>query len=158
MKSSKLMPIASIAIALLLAGFSPSAVASIEPCSLLTVEQVSAAMGVSMGAGQSPVPEGCFWEESGKKTGRHVSLRFGTTKLFANARQPLPGTDKPALTGVGDEAYYSYFLQPKYDKLKIVDIHFKKGDAILAIELRGLPLEEAKAKAKSLALDALRKL
>ena len=155
---SKPMPIASVAFALLAAAFSPSVMAAKEPCSLLTMQQVSAAMGVSMAAGQSPVPEGCFWEESGKRTGRHVSLRIGTPKQFANGKTPLPGTEKPAVTGVGDEAYYSYFVQPRYDKLKIVDIHFKKGDAILAIELRGLALEEAKAKAKTLALDALKNL
>jgi len=153
----KLMSIASIAFALFMTELSPSAVASKEPCSLLTVEQVSSAMGVAMGLGQSPVPEGCFWDESGKKTGKHVSLRISTTKHFAAGKTPIPGAEKPALTGVGDEAYYSYFVPPRYDKYKIVDLHFKKGDAILVIEMRGLPLEEAKAQAKVLALNALNK-
>jgi len=157
MMTLKLMSIASIAFALFMTELSPSAVASKEPCSLLTVEQVSSAMGVAMALGQSPVPEGCFWDESGKKTGKHVSLRISTTKHFAAGKTPIPGAEKPALTGVGDEAYYSYFVPPRYDKYKIVDLHFKKGDAILVIEMRGLPLEEAKAQAKVLALNALNK-
>jgi hypothetical protein len=158
MMPSTLMRMTSMAFALLMADCSPPAAASIDPCSLLTAEHVSAAMGVAMAAGVSPVPEGCFWEESGKKTGKHVSLRIGTPKLFASGKTPLPGTEKPAVAGVGDAAYYSYFVPPRYDKLKIVDIHLRKGEVILAIEVRGLPLEEAKAKVRTLALDALKRL
>lgn len=155
---SKLMPVASIVLALLMIAFSPSVMASSEPCSLVTVEQVSSALGVSMAAGKSPTSKGCLWEESGKKTGKRVFLNILTTQAFASGKTPVPGTEKPAVMGVGDEAYYKYFAQPRYDKIKVVDLDVKKGDTVLGIQVWGLPIEEAKAKAKILALEALSKL
>jgi len=154
---SKLMPVASIAF-LLIIEFSPSVMASKEPCSLLTVEQVSSALGVSMAAGKSPSSKVCVWDEAGKKTGKRVFLNLFTTQAFATGKTPVPGTEKPAVMGVGDEAYYKYFAQPRYDKIKVVDLDVKKGDTVLGIQVWGLPIEEAKAKAKILALDALTKL
>jgi hypothetical protein len=77
---------------------------------------------------------------------------------FTTGRTPLAGTDKPSISGVGDEAYYKYFTQPRYDKMKVVDLDFKKRDAVIGIEVWGLPMEEAKAKAKTLALLAVGKL
>ena len=50
---SKLMPLVCIVFTFLTAELSPSVMASSEPCSLLTVEQVSSALGVSMGTGKS---------------------------------------------------------------------------------------------------------
>ena len=155
---SKLMPVASIVFALLMMAFSPSVMASSEPCSLLTVEQVSSALGVSMAAGKSPTPKGCIWDESGKKTGKRVFLNILTAQAFVVGKTPVPETEKPAATGVGDEAYYKYFAPPKYDKIKVVDLDVKKGDTVLGIQVWGLPIEEAKSKAKILALNALSKL
>lgn len=155
---SKLMPVASIAFALLMAEFSPSVMSSNGPCSLLTVEQVSSALGVSMASGTSLTSKGCIWDESGKKTGKRVFLNILTIQAFASGKTPVPGTEKPEVMGVGDEAYYKYFAQPRYDKIKVVDLDVKKGDTVLGIQVWGLPIEEAKAKAKILALDALSKL
>jgi len=155
---SKLMSVGSIAFALLIAEFSPSVMASNGPCSLLTVEQVSSALGVPMAAGKSPTSKGCLWDESGKKTGKRVFLNILTTQAFASGKTPASGTEKPEVMGVGDEAYYKYFAQPRYDKIKVLDLDVKKGDTVLGIQVWGLPIEEAKAKAKILALDALSKL
>ena len=71
---------------------------------------------------------------------------------------PTSTSGKPAVTGLGDEAYYKYFAQPRYEKMKVVDLDVKKGATVLGIQVWGLPLEEAKAKAKLIALDALSKL
>ena len=136
---SKLMPVASIAFALLMAEFSPSVMSSNGPCSLLTVEQVSSALGVSMAAGKSLTSKGCIWDESGKKTGKRVFLNILTIQAFASGKTPVPGTEKPEVMGVGDEAYYKYFAQPRYDKIKVVDLDVKKGDTVLGIQVVGPP-------------------
>ena len=155
---SKLMPVASIVLVLLLTAFSPSVMASSEPCSLLTVEQVSSALGVSMAPGKTLTPKSCAWDESGKKTGKRVFVNILTAQSFAAGKTPVPETEKPAVTGVGDEAYYKYFAPPRYDKIKVVDLDVKKGDTVLGIQVWGLSIEEAKAKARILALEALSKL
>ena len=155
---SKLMPVASIVFALLMMAFSPSVMASSEPCSLLTVEQVSSALGVSMAVGKSISSKICVWDEAGKKTGKRVFVNILTTQAFATGKTPVPETEKPPVMGVGDEAYYKYFSQAKYEKNKVVDLDFKKGDMDLGIQVWGLPIEEAKAAAKLLALDAISKL
>lgn len=155
---SKLIAVVSIVLALLMTAFSPSVMASSEPCSLLTVEQVSSALGVSMAAGKTLTPKSCAWDESGKKTGKRVFVNILTAQAFAAGKTPVPETEKPAATGVGDEAYYKYFVPPKYDKIKVVDLDVKKGDTVLGIQVWGLPIEEAKAKAKILALEVLSKL
>jgi hypothetical protein len=154
---SMLMPIVSILLLLVLE-FSHSVMASNEPCSLLTVEQVSSALGVSMAAGKPLSSKGCVWDEAGKKTGKRVFLNILTAQAFASGKTPVPETEKPAVTGLGDEAYYKYFAQPRYEKMKVVDLDVKKGATVLGIQVWGLPLEEAKAKAKLLTLDALSKL
>jgi len=154
---SNLMSIAGIVLTLMIM-FSTSAMATNGPCSLLTMEQVSSALGVAMAAGTSPSSKGCIWDEAGKKTGKRVFLNILTTQAFVSWRTPVPGTEKPAVMDVGDEAYYKYFVQPRYDKIKVVDLDVKKGDMVLGIQVWGLPIEEAKAKAKILALNALTKL
>ena len=155
---SNLMPLVSIVFTFLMVEFSPSVMASGEPCSLLTVEQVSSALGVSMATGKSISSKGCVWDEAGKKTGKRVFLNILTTQAFASGKTPVPETEKPAATGVGDEAYYKYFAPPKYDKIKVVDLDVKRGDTVLGIQVWGLSIEEAKAKVKILALEALSRL
>lgn len=153
----------------ILAGFAPTtlvflfsaaaapAIAATEPCALLTMEQVRANMGVSMTA-KSPTPKGCIWDETSKGTGKRVFVNIMSATGFTAGRTPMAGTEKPSIAGVGDDAYYKYFAQPRYEKIKVVDLDFRKGDAVIGIEVLGLPLEEAKAKAKTLALFAVGKL
>ena len=155
---SKLMLVASFVFALLMATLSLSVLASNGPCSFLTVEQVSTTLGVAMAAGKALTSKSCIWDESGKKTGKRVFVNILTAQAFAAGKTPVPGTEKPEVMGVGDEAYYKYFAPPKYDKIKVVDLDVKKGDTVLGIQVGGFPIEEAKAKAKILALDALSKL
>ncbi len=135
----------------------PTAAKAADPCALLTAEQVSATMGVAMAA-KSPTLRGCIWDETGKKTGKRVMVNVLTAAAFTTGKTPVTGTEKPAVTGMGNEAYYKYFEQPRYEKIKVVDLDFKKGDSAIGIEVWGLPLEEAKAKAKTLALIAAGKL
>ena len=129
-----------------------------DPCSLLTVAQVSAALGVAVEAGKPIGSRACYWHETGGTSSKKVSLTLLTPQAFATGRSPLPGTEKPAVPGVGDDAYYKYFTAPEYDRIKAVDLDVKKGDSFFGVDVSGLALDEAKAKAKSLALAILTKL
>ena len=68
------------------------------------------------------------------------------------------GAEKPAVSGVGDDAYYKYFAEPRYEKIKVVDLDVKKGNTAFGIEVGGFPIDEAKAKAKTLALEVLARM
>jgi hypothetical protein len=155
--NSMLTNFSPTSLVLLFLAAAPPVYAAVDPCALLTMEQVNTTMGVSMTA-KSPTPMGCIWDETGKSTGKRVFVNILSATGFTTGRTALAGTEKPSVAGVGDEAYYKYFTQPRYDKIKVVDLDFKKGAAVIGIEVWGLPMEEAKAKAKSLALLVVGKL
>jgi hypothetical protein len=142
----------------LAAGISQPASAAPDPCSLLTPAQVSAALGVTVGAGQSLGAAGCYWRGSGQAADKKVSISILTMQGFAIGKTPVPDTEKPPVSGIGDEAYYKYFAEPRYDKIKVVDLDVKKGNTAFGIGVSGFPVEESKAKAKTLALQVLPKL
>ena len=129
-----------------------------DTCSLLTPAQVSAALGVQVGAGKPFAATLCTWREEGAQSAKKVALTILTADRFAIGKDPLPGTEKPSVSGVGDEAYYKYFTAPRYEKIKVVDLNVKKGGTYFGIEVWGLPVDEAKAKAKTLALEVIAKM
>ncbi len=94
----------------------------------------------------------------GKKTGKKVALTMLTMQGFNIGKTPLAGTEKPAVSGVGDEAYYKYFVEPRYEKIKVVDLDVRKGSAVFGVEVGGYSIDDAKAKAKTLALEVLAKM
>jgi len=142
----------------LAAGISQPASAAPDPCSLLTPAQVSAALGVTVGAGQSLATTVCLWGGSGQAADKKVTVAIRTMQAFAIGKTPVPETENPPVSGIGDEAYYKYFVEPRYDKIKIVDLDVKKGNTAFVIGVSGFPIEESKAKAKTLALQVLPKL
>ena len=128
-----------------------------DTCSLLTSAQVSAALGVQVGAGKPLGEKVCTWRE-GPQGSKKLALTMLSTQGFAMGKNPLPGTEKPAVSGVGDEAYYKYFAAPRYEKLKVVDLDVRKGSNFFGVEVWGLPVDEAKVQAKALALEVLAKM
>jgi hypothetical protein len=137
---------------------SASASAFADACSFLTTAQVSAALGITVSDGQAIVPKLCVWGATDKQSAKKVSLTILTMDGFAIGKTPLQGTEKPPVSGVGDDAYYKYFLEPRYEKIKVVDLDVKKGNTAFGIEVAGFSVDDAKAKAKTLALEALAKM
>jgi hypothetical protein len=129
-----------------------------DTCSFLTTAQVSQALGVQVGAGQPLADKLCTWTETGPARSKKVALTILAANGFAIGKGPLQGTEKPTVSGVGDEAYYKYFSAPRYEKIKVVDLDVKKGGTYFGVEVRGLPMDEAKAAAKTLALGVLAKM
>ena len=130
-----------------------------DACSLLTPAQVSAVLGIKVGAGK-PLPGNsklCHW-------GAPVLMAKGTTKkgvmltlqdpmAFAYAKMPVGhGITKVPVSGIGDDAVYG--TTPGYPTVLTV----KKGDVVFVVHVTGFPDDQIKAKEKTLALDVLAKL
>ena len=156
---SKTTIVALVAAAVFLtAGSTSSTSGAKDACSLLTPEQVSAALGITMQRSSAVSPHLCTWHGTGPDAGKKVALSMLTENGFAMGKTPVPGVDKPAVSGVGDEAYYKYYTEPQYEKIKTVDLDVKKGNAVFGISVAGFPLSDAKGMAKTLALEVLKNL
>ena len=70
--------------------------------------------------------------------------RFNTVKM------PVPRIVKTPVSGLGDDAVYV--------ETSGAALYVKKGDFVFQIRVHGFPLEEIKAKEKTLAVDVMAKL
>ena len=135
-----------------------------DACSLLTAAQVSVVLGVPVGPGVKIVPTSaslCGWEVPGQKglDRKRVVLSIYTqlgsmtpVQRFNNAKTPLKGITKEPVTGVGDDAIYA--TTPGFG----TGLIFRKGDAAFDLRVYGFPLEQIKAKEKTLADCLIQKL
>jgi len=132
-----------------------SAAAPTVACELLTQARVSAALGVSVGAG-TPIarPGTCQWAGKGKiatltitqpLAGKTPVEQFNTGKTSRR----LGITTEP-VSGVGDDAFYIYYAGTTRAGAGIV---VRKGDATFEVRVYGFPLDEGKTVGKSLAQD-----
>src|SRR5258708_32689038 len=124
-----------------------------DACSLVAAAQVSTALGVTVGAGKGSVPHECEWSQPGAGVGSKGVLveilgpmgpkspvdRFNTVKM------PVPRIVKTPGSGLGDDAVYV--------ETSSAALYVKKGDFVFEIRSHGFPLEEIKAKQKTLAVD-----
>lgn len=131
------------------------------PCSLLTTNQVSAALAVTVGAGEAVGKLDCQWSQPGKGFGGKTVLlhiygsagRLTPADQFNIVKTPVPsrGMVKTKASGVGDDAVYVTTAAQ-------TSLTVKKGNSVFQIKMSGFPIEQAKAKEKTLALDVLAKL
>src|SRR5579872_5048663 len=132
-----------------------------DACSLLTQEQVTAVLGVSVGAGVKVVPNSsalCGWDVPGEKSfnRKRVVLNIYTqmgsltpVQRFNNAKTPIAGITKVPVTGVGDDAVFA--VTPGFG----TGLIFRKGDAAFDLRVYGFPNDQAEIKEKALAQDVL---
>jgi len=139
-----------------------------DACALLTASQVSSALGVTVGSGQSLTPNNatiCTWSEQGVPAGteRNVTLSLMTAKSFENGKIPMTGITKTPVSGVGDDAY---FIEPRS---MTAGLSVRKGDACFQVRARSnaqwfktgkTPESEQKDQTvdRALALEILKKL
>jgi hypothetical protein len=144
-----------------------SAAPSDDACALVTQAQVSAAVGVSMGAGTHVTPtfvKTCTWSPSpASKDVSAVTVSYQDAASFGAAKGLMQQSQAMAnqkgnnlaesASGIGDDAFYSS-MGTGYTALL-----FKKGNVALKIAIYGqMPADKKKAAAKTLALNALSKL
>ena len=121
------------------------------PCELLTQDQVSSAVGASVGASVPIADTGCNWRTTGRPSVM-VTVSMQNEKMFAGAKaSSAPGMTKAPIAGVGDEAIFT-------GTASFASLWVRKGTTFLLVRIYGLPVGEAQAKLKTLAASAVAKL
>ena len=153
--------LAALAVAILIFGITAptaSAAPADDACSLLTQTQMSAALGVSVGAGSHVTPtflKTCTWDAAGgsAKGVKYVTLMLEGVDAYEAGKTVRARTIViTPVSGVGDGAYY---LSLGRNTGLIV----KKGNVAFKVAVYGeAPLEQKKAMERVLALQALPKL
>lgn len=138
-----------------------------DACQLVTQAQVTAAVGVPVGAGTHVTPtfvKTCTWSVTGAgKDVRSVTISYQPAQSFAGAKsmtQMMVANAKPSdhanlqpASGIGDDAFYTT-LGDGYTAMLV-----KKGNVSLKIAIYGAMPEQKKRDAiKALALDALSRI
>lgn len=135
-----------------------------DACSLLTPAEVSAVLGVSVGAGEKIVPNNtalCGWDVTGgerldrKRVVLSIYTQMGSLtpmQRFNNAMTPVRGITKVPVTGVGDGALFA--TTPGLG----TGLIFRKGNAAFDLRVYGFPLDQLEVKEKVLAANVLAKL
>jgi hypothetical protein len=139
-----------------------------DPCSLLTQEQVSAALGVTVGAPlrTSTIMKTCTWSEAGAGLigGKSVQVILRTAedhdknKAAMNQASAMSRPNKPAITvtsasGLGDDAYYTTMGARATLSVKKANVGFN-----VAVQSSQIPVEKQKTMEKTLAQQILAKL
>lgn len=128
-----------------------------DACTLLTQAQVSAVLGVPVGAGERVVPSSplmCGWAQPGgpTATSKRVVVAIITIDQFTHEKSPLPGITETSVGGIGDEAHY--MTTPGFG----TGLSVKKGNYAFKVRVYGYSLDQIKAMEKTLAQDILAKL
>ena len=143
------------------------AAGSPDACSLLSPDQVGAALGVAVGAGQpSTGGAACRWTENGKPetSAKMVQVdimgqmgRMSPVDRFNAARQALGNQEKPTVAGVGDDAYY--IINPNL-KASFVgcSINVRKRTSAFNVHIGGMSTTQVQPILKVLAQQAASKL
>lgn len=123
--------------------------ASANPCLLLTDGQVSAALGVTVGPGSPTMAmTHCQWFPKDHMQKGNVLLSIENAQGFAAAKMPL-GREVATIGGVGDDA-----VQDTTQGTRTV-LTVKKGNAYFAVRISEVPVDQAKAIEKVLALEVV---
>ncbi len=112
------------------------AAAPTDACTMLTPAQVSAILGVQVGAGSGLVQHVCSWYASGTQKG--ATLIIYSPKRFDVIKQSMAGYGpaKTSLGGVGDEALFGEIRDIAGTVL------VKKGDFVYMVRVEGFPFEK----------------
>ena len=130
------------------------AAAPVDPCSLLTRAEVSAALGVTVPA---PKPPGkiCRWAPAdGRPGGPAVVLTLQDAKAFEFAKAPATSANvtKTPASGIGDDAVFNTI------GVVTAMLMVKKGDTYFELHVYGFPVDETKTKETTLAREVVARI
>ena len=133
-------------------GSKTAAAQSAAPCSLLTSAQVTAVVGVSVGAAQPIANTGCSW------TAPHmmVTVSLWDGSKWDQMKTPLPGMNRTPVSGLGDDAFYTTMGSASSKQFATLSV--KKGGTAYLIKVYGPTMTEQMSMEKTLAGDVLAKL
>jgi hypothetical protein len=119
------------------------------PCNLLTSAQVTAAVGVSVGAAQPIANTGCSWSAPHMI----VTVSLWDANKWDQMKAPFPGTSRNSVSGLGDDAFYST-MGPATGK-QFATLSIKKGSTAYLIKVYGPNVNDQMSMEKSLAGNML---
>jgi hypothetical protein len=143
-----------IAAFMVVAAIAPSANAAPpgDACSLLTAAQVSAALGIPVGAGTYVAPtfkKTCSWNAT-TDDGGTVTLNLQGREQYENGKKLASYGKSASATPIGDIGDEAYFFGTD----KLVSLIVKKGNAAFKIAVYAdIPVEKQQAAEKALALQ-----
>lgn len=129
-----------------------TAAAQAAPCSLLTSAQVTAAVGVSVGAAQPIANTGCQWSAPHML----VTVSLWDGNKWDKMKSPFPGMNRASVAGLGDDAFFTT-MGAASDK-QFVTLSVKKGSTAYVIKVYGPSVSEQMSMEKTLAGNVLGKL
>ena len=143
---------ACICLSAVLGSRTAAAQSGVAPCSLLTSAQVTAAVGVSVGAAQPIATTGCSW------TAPHmiVTLSLWDGSKWDQMKTPVPGMNRTAVSGLGDDAFYTT-MGPASGK-QTATLTVKKGSTAYLIKVYGPNVTDQMSMEKTLAGNVLANL
>ena len=143
---------ACICLSAVLGSRTADAQSGVAPCSLLTSAQVTAAVGVSVGAAQPIATTGCSW------TAPHiiVTLSLWDGSKWDQMKTPVPGMNRTAVSGLGDDAFYTT-MGPASGK-QFATLSVKKGSTAYLIKVYGPNVTDEMSMEKALAGNVLANL
>ena len=148
--------IVAIACALLMygarTGQAAPASTAIDPCTLLTADQVKAVFGVDIAAGSPISKVACMWKSTGKKVQMATVSLEPPASSWQHLKTVLPTAQTKTLSGVGDDAFYT--LLGAFAPLAV-----KKGSTIFIVKIYGVADPDKQQEyEKALALDVVKHL
>jgi hypothetical protein len=153
----------SFVLILTVIGMKPAFAAPTDACALLTLAQVTAAVGVPVSAGthvNQTFTKTCTWTPSSPGEVKAVTLNLQTAPEYDGGKTKLeklkplmPNPPKTApVTGLGDDAYVLEFPN-------ITSLFVKKGSGAFKLVVYGaMPPAKAETAVKTLASDVLPQL
>jgi hypothetical protein len=134
-----------------LGSWTAEAQAGPAPCSLLTSAEVTAAVGTNVGAAQPIATTGCSW------TAPHVivTISLWDASDWGRMKSPLPGTSRTAVSGFGDDAFFSTIGS---GEKQFTTLTVKKGSTAYVIKVYGGNATDQMSKEKTLAGNVLARL
>lgn len=124
-----------------------------DACVLLTQQQVSTVLGVSVQAGKPVSVRMCQWEQSGASVaaGRHVLLtvfgqmgKLSPVDRFNNSKAQVRGVEKDTVSGVGDDAVFISTMG--------LALNVRSGASAFQVRVSGARLTQDEVKQMEIAL------
>ena len=149
---SRLFAIGCICVSAMLGSKTAAAQSAMAPCSLLTSAQVTAAVGVSVGAAQPIANTGCSW------TAPHmiVTVSLWDGSKWDRMKTPVRGMSRTPVSGLGDDAFYTTLGSASGNQIATLSV--KKGGTVYLIKVYGPNLTDQMSMEKTLAGNVLANL
>jgi len=125
---------------------------AIDPCSLLTADQVKAVLGVDIAAGSPISKTSCMWKSTGKTVQMATVSRQAPGVSWEHLRVALPTAPGKPVSGIGDDAFYT-------ELGTFAPLAVKKGGTIFIVKIYGVAAPEKQLEyEKALALHVVKHL